>query len=95
MHEESQHISSALLQHASEQLHRHLDRGTACHLSSEHPLPHIVLLLVIYCFMNCYACECVVHAWLLLCFLVLLFKALWYSVGNSCPCPLQEDLMCN
>ena len=41
VHEESLHISSALLQHASEQLHRHLDRGTAGHLSSERPLPHM------------------------------------------------------
>lgn len=76
MHEESLHISSALLQHASEQLHRHLDRGTAGHPSSEHPLPHIVVLLVIYCFMNCYVRECGVHAWLLLCFLVLFSESL-------------------
>ena len=36
------HISSALLQHASEQLHRHLDQGTLGRRSSERLLPPMI-----------------------------------------------------
>ena len=45
---DSRHISSALLQHASEQLHRHLDRGASGHFSSKQPSKFAVLRIALH-----------------------------------------------
>ena len=58
---DARHISSALLQHASEQLHRHLDRGASGHFSSEQPSV-AVLRIALHCGLYLFSGFFVVYA---------------------------------